>query len=159
MHRHGYNGDWEAYFSRSPVEWAASLEKSIREQVNIAIVDLINRATDNIILVDGVFPHEVLECISVPERCVFLYATMEVVRRDNFRRDDKQDMLECIMRLNNPEQAMENVFRASELVYVKDMEHVKNSPFTYYIRDVDTDEEHMLHEVEQHFNFSKRFSL
>jgi hypothetical protein len=127
--------------------------------VYIAIVELINQANDSIILVDGVFPYEILEHISVPERCVFLYATMEVVRRDHFRRDDKQDMLACIMRLSNPQQAMENVFRASELVYVKDMEHVKNSPFTYYIRNVDTDEEHMLREVEQHFNFFESVSL
>lgn len=56
MHRHGFNGDWEAYFSRPPGEWAASLTRSIREQVDIAIVDLIHRATDGIILVDGVFP-------------------------------------------------------------------------------------------------------
>ena len=151
MHRHG--GDWEAYFSRPPVEWAASLEQSIREQVNIAIVDLINTARDDIILVDGVFPCESLERISVPERCVFLYATMEVIRRDNFRRDDKQDMLACIMRLSNPEQAKENVFRASEFVYTKDLERVINSLFTYYIRDVDTDHKHLLREIEQHFSF------
>jgi len=152
MHRH-YD-DWEAYFSRPPSEWAASLERSIREHVLIAIVDLIHQASDEIMIVDGVFPYEILERISVPERCVFLYATMEVIRRDNFRREDKQDMLACIMRLNNPEQAKENVFRASELVYVKDMEHVRNGPFTYYIRDVDTDHEKMIQDIETHFHFS-----
>jgi hypothetical protein len=52
-------------------------------------------------------------------------------RRDHFHRANKQDMLECIMRLKNPEQAKENVFRASELVYVSDLERVRKSPFTY----------------------------
>ena len=157
MHRH-YD-DWEEYFFRSPVEWAESLKQSIREHAKIAIVDLINRANDEIVLVDGVIPFEILERISVPGRCVFLYATMEVVRKDNFRRADKQDMLECIMRLDNPEQAKENVFRASELVYVQDMECVKKSPFTYYIRDVNTDDHRIMQEIEDHFDFSKRASL
>ena len=154
MHRHGFGGDWEAYFSRPPVEWAASLTTAIREQVNIAIVDLIHQATDGTIIVDGVFPYEVLKCISVPERCVFLYATMVVIRRDHFRRDDKQDMLECIMRLKDPEQAKENVFRASELVYVKDMERVKHSPFPDYIRDINRNDDHILREIEEHFGLS-----
>ena len=151
--------DWEEYFFRSPVEWAESLKQSIREHAKIAIVDLINRANDEIVLVDGVIPFEILERISVPGRCVFLYATMEVVRKDNFRRADKQDMLECIMRLDNPEQAKENVFRASELVYVQDMECVKKSPFTYYIRDVNTYDNRIMQEIEDHFDFSKRASL
>jgi cytidylate kinase len=154
MHKH-YN-DWEEYFSRSPVEWAESLKQSIREHAKIAIVDLINRARDDIILVDGVIPFDILDRISVPERCVFLYATMEVIRRDNFRRAEKVDMLECIMRLKNPEQAKENVFRASELVYTQDMEHVRKSPFTYYIRDVNTDDDHIMQEIEMHFDFAKR---
>ena len=156
MHRHG--GDWEAHFSRSPIEWAASLERSIREHVHIAIVDLINRANDDIILVDGVFPGEILERISGPERCVFLYATPEVIRRDHFQREDKQDMLACIMQLKNPEQAKENVLRASELVYMTDLEYVRSSQFTYYIRDLNTDHEHLLREIEQHFNFPKKAS-
>jgi len=153
MHRHGFGGDWEAHFSRRAGEWAASLGRSIREQVDIAVVDLVHRARDGRIIVDGVFPHEVLERISVPQRCVFLYATMEVIRRDHFRRHDKQDMLECIMRLRDPEEARQNVFRASELVYVKDMKRVKESPFTSYVRDIGTDDEQLRRDVEQHFGF------
>jgi hypothetical protein len=149
MHRHG--GDWEAYFSRPPDVWAASLERSIREHVEIAIVDLINMTGDEPVIVDGVFPCEVLGRISVPERCVFLFATMDVIRRDNFRRADKQDMLACIMKLKDPEQAKENTFRASELVYKKDLECVEKSGFEYFIRDADTDDSVFLSDVEEHF--------
>ena len=67
-------------------------------------------------------------------------------------------MQACIMRLKNPEQAKENVLRASELVYIKDLKYVRSGQFTYYIRDVNTDHEHLLREIEQHFNFPKRAS-
>jgi hypothetical protein len=150
MHRH-YN-DWEDYFFRSPVEWAKSLQQSIREQAQIAIVDLLNRAGDDIILVDGVIPYDILEKISIPERCVFLYATMDVIRRDHFRRADKADMLACIMGLSNPEQAKENVLRVSELVYKRDLECVKKSSFPYFIRDMDSDDEIIAQEIEKHFH-------
>ncbi len=51
---------WEEYFSRPPKEYSNSLKKSIREQDEIAVLDLINIAKDQKVIVDGIFPCDIL---------------------------------------------------------------------------------------------------
>jgi hypothetical protein len=157
MHRHGFGGDWEAHFSRPPEQWAQSLERSIREQVEIALVDLIHRSAAGPIIVDGVFPCSVLKRVTVPERCVFLFATLAVMERDNLQREDKRDLLECIRRLKDPEQAKRNMYGAVELLTLGEMAQVQGSSFAHFVRDIRTDDEHLCRAVEEHFGFQSKF--
>ena len=145
---------WEAYFSRPPSD--QSVTHSILEQVKIAIVELLTLSQGRPIIVEGIFPCDILDRISSKNRVVFLMAEMQAIRADFFSRADKQDMLRCIETLENPEQAKENVFRSIEYALNRDIENVKNSGFWYHVRGVNPDWEWLVQAIEHQFELISR---
>ena len=137
---------WEEYFNRSPAEYSESIRKSILEQVEIAIIELISLSSNGRIIVDGIFPVSVLKNISSKGRVVFLMAEMDVIRNDFFKRADKQDMLNCIHNLSNPQKA------SIEYSLVNDLKEIKESDFRWFRRGKNTNWEKIREEIELHFN-------
>ena len=143
---------WEEYFGRPPREYAEAIRKSIREQVEIAIIELLSFSKNGKIIVDGIFPVSVLKDISSPDRVVFLMADMNAIREDFLTRADKQDMLECINNLSNPQQATENMFLSIEYSLARDLKEVKESEFKWFNRGENPNWKDIREEIEQHFN-------
>lgn len=56
-----------------------AIRASIREQVEIAIIELLSLSTNGNIIVDGIFPVSVLKQISSKDRVVFLMADMPTI--------------------------------------------------------------------------------
>jgi len=137
---------WEEYFSRPPED--QSVKKSMMEQAEIAIVELISLSGDRKVIVDGIFPCDVLRRVSDRNRVVFLMAEIGAIRRDFFNRADKQDMLRCIETLRDPRKAKENVFRSIEYSLRQDLEDVKKSGFWYFVRGENPDWERITGAVE-----------
>ena len=148
-------GSWEEYFSRPPDEYAEAIRRSINEQVEIAVVELISMATKGGIVVDGIFPCHVLKRISGSGRVIFLMADMEAVRSDYFSRSDNEDMLECLNGLQNPQQAIENVFLSIEHSLSRDFDEVRASGFRWIMRDQKPDWDGIRQMVERHFQFTE----
>ena len=144
-------GSWEEYFGRAPREYSEALRNSIRQQAEIAVVELISLPKAKPIVVDGIFPVSILKDITEKSRAVFLMAEMGAIRKDFFFRDDKRDMLECINNLADPKAAFENVFRAIEHSLNDDLEDIQTSGFRYLTRGQNPDWNHIRTEVELHF--------
>jgi hypothetical protein len=143
---------WEEYFGRPPREYAESLRKSILEQVEIAIIELICLSKDRTIIVDGVFPLSVLKSISSKDRVVFLMAEMNAIRKDYLNRADKQDMLECLNSLRDPQKATENMFLSIEYFLARDLQEIKESGFKWFNRGEYPNWKEIREEIERHFN-------
>lgn len=141
---------WEEYFSRPPRQYSESIRKSIYEQVEIAIVELISLATNKRIIVDGIFPLTVLEKISSKNRVVFLMAEIEAIRNDFFTRADKEDMRRCLNNLDNPQKSTENMFLSIEYCLAKDLEEIKESGFKWFVTGEKPDWKNIREEIEQH---------
>lgn len=137
---------WEEHFSKPPED--QSVKKSMMEQAEIALVELISLSADKKIIVDGIFPCDVLRRVSSTGRVVFLMAEIGAIRKDFFDRADKQDMLRCIERLRDPQKAKENVFRSIEYSLDRDLEDVKRSGFWYLVRSENTAWERIVDAVE-----------
>jgi hypothetical protein len=146
---------WVEYFGRPPREYAGAIRASIREQVEIAIVELLSLSTTGNIIVDGIFPVSVLKHISSKDRVVFLMADMPAIRQDFLTRADKQDMLKCINRLRNPQQATENMFRSIEYFLASDLNDIKASGFKWFCRGENPNWDEIREGIEQHFNLGK----
>lgn len=145
---------WEQYFSRPPKEYSDWLKKSIKEQVEIAVLDLVRMAKDQKVVVDGIFPCDILRDISSPDRVVFLMAEIEVIREVYFDRSDRKEMLDCLKKLDNSTELIENVFKALEYTLDDDMKDVKKSGFKYFIiGELNPDWEGIMHDIEKHFGF------
>jgi cytidylate kinase len=143
-------GSWEEYFNRPPSEYSESIRRSIHEQVEIAIVELISMENDRII-VDGMFPCHVLKRISSYNRAVFLVAGMDQIRNDFLNRADKADMLRCLNSLDNPQQSIENMFLSIEHSLARDIDEIKASGFKWFMRGQKTDWDKIREAVERQF--------
>lgn len=146
---------WEEFFMRPVEEYSAWLEASIEEQTDMAIADLIRLmggTHGRKVLVDGFFSVEILKKISTYHHVVFLLTTEDVVRKDYFNREDTQGMLRCIMGLQNPTQAMENVFQTLMHKKEEKEKEIRDSGFTYFVRETTpSDPRELIENVAKHF--------
>ncbi len=147
----GSYGSWDAYFNRPPSEYAESLRRSMQEQAEIAVVELLTMAEGRRIVVDGAFPCDLLHRISTPDRVVVLMAEIQAIRNDYLKRPDKAEMWQCLARLGNPEESTEAMFRAIEHSLVRELEDVRASGFRWFVRGEETDWGAIRAGVERHF--------
>lgn len=146
---------WEGYFMRPVQEYAEWLEAVIQEQAGMVVTDLIRMVGSSPgqkVIVDGFFTVEILKQISEYSNVVFLTAAEDVVKDEYFSRADKQDMLECIKDLKNPQAAMDNVFRMLIYQAAASEKEIQQSGFKYFIRETtDADPMELIQKVEKHF--------
>jgi len=149
--QHKERPSWEEYFSRPPED--ESVRSSIKEQSEIAIVELLTLSREGSIIVDGIFSASILSRISSANRTVFLMADIEAVRADFFRRSDKADMLRVIESLRAPDQAKENVIRSIAYGLDRDIPEVQSSGFWCHVRSINADWDEVFEAVERQFGF------
>lgn len=146
---------WEEYFMRPVEEYSDWLKACFREQTGMVLADLlitVGRDKDKKVIVDGFFTVEELKKISDYTRVVFLLATQDVVRNDYFSREEKKDMLDCIMGLKDPQAALENVFRTMEYESDQFEKNVFESGFKFFVREtLGGEPSTRIAEIEKHF--------
>lgn len=151
---HATYASWDAYFNRPPEVYAESLRRSTEEQAEIAVVELLTLAEGRTIVVDGYFPCAMLQRSSTPDRVVILMADIHAIRSDYLNRADKADNRACLAGLEDPERSTEAMFLALEHGLARDMEEVRASGFTTFVRGPDTDWDRIREGVAHHFGFA-----
>ncbi len=142
---------WYEYFGRNPEDYAESVQKSIHEQSEITILELIKIASDKKVVVDGFYTPAQLAGITDKNRVVFLLSDIECIKQDYLHRENKADMRKLLDNLNNSDILMANLFKTLELLSEKERTEAVNSNFTYFERTSDTDWVLTRQSIEEHF--------
>ncbi len=106
--------DLRSWFSQPLGQYHQGLNSSFREELDMIIIDAICRSRTRPLIIEGSFDPGWLHNIVPPHRFAFLYARPELVRRDFFHREDKQDVLVAINALPDAEQVREHVLDVVE---------------------------------------------
>ena len=151
--------DWERHFNRPPEEYNESLEQGYKEYFEYAIIELIKHAQRNTVMADiglSGLMCDLLKQLAPPDRIACLLAPPELIAEDYFDRDDHRDIYEAIMRLNEPEKALENMKNVFGYGAQKTIDDVKNSGLFYIMRTKNDTVASTLHALERHFKLMER---
>ena len=96
------------------------------------------------------FPN-ILKKISSFDRVAFLIADPKLSRDEYFKRQDKQDMYNCIMTLSNPQKSLENILNVVENITKIEYKTAINSGFKCFVRDKYSSVEGTAELLEEHF--------
>ncbi|XMB66985.1 hypothetical protein RI065_00275 [Mycoplasmatota bacterium zrk1] len=146
---------WDEYFSRNAEKQANWLLDSELEEMDFIILDLIELAKDKNqkVVVDIHCMPEIFKQVSTYGRVIFLLADPELVYNEYFSRDDKSDMLKCIMKnTTNPEFSIENTRLVSKVIAQKEIDKAIESGFLCNFRDEETNFLERAEAVIKHFN-------
>lgn len=143
--------DWQTYFMRPPAVYQAWLDASMREQLEMALTDLMVLAADQTVVADLHMPVEVAKRIAVPNQVVCLVTTPERVARDYFDRPDHRAIRDCLEGLPDPARAIENVRDTLKRGARKYLDDLKDSGLVSLWRDEYSTVAGTLAQVEAHF--------
>ncbi len=142
---------WEAYFCRPYWAYSAWLQQSVDEQLQMALIDLIELSREQPVIADLHLSLETARRITDRQHMVFLIASPQRVARDYYARPDHRDICDCIMGLPDPQKAFENCSKA--LIYTTQpfYDTVKRSEMFWLERDESSTVAGTLARVERHF--------
>lgn len=143
--------DWNIYFSRPPKEYAKWLRDSITEQYYFIIADLLSLPKDKLVIVDNMFSPEITSSISPYNHVLCLTSESDIANREFFDRDDKNDLYQLIMSLNNAKSLFDNVSKTLKLVHSETYDKIINSNLAYYIRSENTTLDDLVKYAVNHF--------
>ncbi len=106
--------DVSSWFGQPLKQYNQVLNSNFREELDMIILDAICRSRTRPLVVEGSFDPVWLKNIVPHHRFAFLYASPELVRRDFFDRQDKQDILAAINTLPDAERVREHVLDVVE---------------------------------------------
>ena len=147
---------WDEYLNRTPKVYSEWLNKSMNEGVDFAILDLMNLSKKGPVVTDCHIPVNVLKGISDYHRSAFLLVDYELVRKDFFNRDDKDDLYRLIMSQEDPKKTLQNVFSAITYDYYPYVNEVMSSGLKYFIRKEQMDYDLFHQEVIKHFKLDDK---
>ncbi len=127
---------WDEFFNRPVEEYVRWLEDSNAEQMQMVIADLLCGDLSKTMLVEGILAPGLLRRIAPYNQVVFLFATPEVIREQNFDREQTSDMMQALRRTSNPKQAKANVLDVTVQASENALELTKESGLTYFVRDL-----------------------
>ncbi|MFH5881827.1 AAA family ATPase [Liberiplasma polymorphum] len=145
---------WEDYFMRDAKKQAEWLIKAEKEEMDFIIVDLLEIAsqTDKKIVVDIHRDVDLFKRISDYHRVIFLLAENDLIQKEYFGREDKNDMLVCIKReTKDPDEAINNVLKVAEIIGTIERNQALESGFFTHTRHENTDFLKRIEIVEKHF--------
>ena len=149
------NYDWERHFNRSPEVYNESLGKSYMEYVEYAVIEIIKLAQNNVVVADMSLPCGLITRIAPYNRIACLLAPPELVVKDYFERDDHRDIYEAIMRLKDPEKALNNMNNVLRYGAQSTIDEVQKSGLFYIVRGESSSVEDTLSILERHFELKK----
>ncbi len=106
--------DLRSWFNQPLEQYYHGLNDNFREELDMIIIDAICLSRTRSLIVEGGFDPGWLQNIVPTHRFAFLYASPELVRRDFFDREDKQNVLAAINALPDAEQVREHVLDVVE---------------------------------------------
>jgi hypothetical protein len=106
--------DLRSWFCQPLDEYSKGLDTNLREALDMVIIDAICLSRERPLVVEGSFSPKWLQHIAPSQRFAFMYARPELVRRDFFAREDKQDVLAAINALPDGERVREHVLNVVE---------------------------------------------
>lgn len=143
--------DWHAYFTRPPQEFAQWLRDTQEEDLEMVLMDLIAKASGQTVIVDIHIPLEKARRLIDYHRIVFLVAESALVLRDCHMREEHRDILDCIMRLPNPDGVKKNVEDTLVVLTEQFLRELKRTDWYYIERDTNSTIEGTLTLIEKHF--------
>ena len=146
---------WEQYFCRPPQTYASWLKKSMEEQLQMVVLDLVELSKTKKVVADLHLPPALANQLASWDRLIFLIAHPQLIANDYYHRPDHAGLHRCIMALSNPQQAMDNCSRALELVNGPVYDAVKAGDLFWLERVADSTVEGMLRQVEAHFGLGQ----
>ncbi len=144
---------WESFFNQPKDEYLKALGDASQEQMSMIVSDLVRLAGDGPLVVEGWFPPDLLRRVADLDRVMFLCADPGLVRRQYFARQDKEDMLQVIKGLENPEATLQHVLDVVAAGVAREIEEVKASGMPYILRTRDSTIEKTLDMIERQFGF------
>lgn len=139
------------YFTRPINEYIEYLDQINRESFDMMVIDLIKISVNKRIIVEGHYPADLIKEVAAHNNIAFLYANENIIRRDYFTRNDKQDMLDSINKVSDSEKVLEHVFK----VIVKSAQHQleagKKMNYALFERTEDSTLEELVENLEKHF--------
>lgn len=147
---------WEQYFNRDYREYSNWLRDLAEEELEMIIIDLIKLSQNQQVIVDIHLDPGLAKLVTDYKRVMFLVAPPDKVLRDYYDRDGHREIYDCIMRLDNPKKALENVNKMLKYTTEKTLKSIYDSGLYYHIRNDRISKEARLSLVEQHFELNKK---
>lgn len=146
---------WEWFFNRPIDEYIQAIEDSGREQFEMVLLDLVKMAADSKVVADVFFldPRQA-EHLAEGNRSIFLYADEETIRRGNFERADKQDLVAVINTLADPGKTREHVLDVTCALSARKRAEAEEAGMKVLVRSIETDLYETLAVVERNFGLA-----
>ncbi len=148
---HDRSLDWSGFYNQPADRYHQWLDATVREEAEMAIIDLIKLSHSQRIVADVLIPPDMLKEIAGCRQVVLLFAPVEMKRAHYFDREDKRHVLNHIMSMPNPEKTLENVLDALTYEGEKEIQAFYNSGFKCIMRSPDRSVDETFNEIERHF--------
>ena len=146
---------WEWFFNRPVDEYIKAIEDSGRQQFEMVLLDLVKMAADSGVVADAFFlVPDLAERITERKRCIFLYADEETIRRGNYVRADKQDLVGVLDTLADPVKTREHVLDVACTLSARRQAEAEAAGMKVLVRGSETDLHETLAMVEEHFGLA-----
>ncbi len=148
--------DWHGYFSQPPKQHADRLDKSLFEEAEFVIMDLIKLSKNKKVIADVCIPTEILLQIADKKQVVLLFAPEEMTRKHYFDRADKDEVYQFIRSFPDGGRLLENVIEALHYNDAESKRKYIDSGFYYIERTPGDTTEKTLALIENHFELMQR---
>lgn len=143
------------FFNRPVVKYADSLQKAVKEEVPMVLMDLVCLAKNGPVIADVLFDPGDIDGIIPDERAVFLTSNEELVRQDYFNRPEKRAFYEAIQKYPDPESSFENVISVVNLINQRGQQCISEKNAFHIARTPENSVENTLQQIEKHFGLTK----
>ncbi len=143
--------DWHGFFAQPPEKYADFLDKSLAEEAEFTIMDLIKLSQNQKVVADVCIPIDILSRIADKQQVVLLFAPENMTRAHYFDRADKEEVYQFIKSFPDGDKLLKNVIEALNFHSTQHRNEYITSGFYYIERSDDDAIERTLKLIETHF--------
>ncbi len=147
--------DFHEQWTRPPLEQAKWNLRSIAEQTEMVLVDLMQLAQNQIVVADVLFSPAYTKEIVDYNHIVFLTVNRREIRNCYFNRPEKRGFCEFVKKQPLADLYFENLFQNLELTNDMEQEQMRQTGFLMLERQPDSTPESTLRQLEEHFRLVK----
>ncbi len=152
-HTCAHGVDFHKQWMRPIEEQAQSMMGSLREQNEMALIDLMKLSENQKVLADVLYSPDLTNEIIDYDHIVFLTVDRSLIRSSYFKRPDKVGFYNYVKSLEMADVYFENIFRSLELTNDIEQREMKQSGFLMLERTEDSTVEGTMKEIVRHFKF------
>ncbi len=147
-----YHGrDFHEQWMRPIEEQARWSIQSLREQNEMAVVDLIVLSENQTVVADILFSRDFTKDMLDDRQIVFLTVDKAMIRGSYFNRPEKRGFYEFVKKQELADTYFENIFQSLELANELEQRMMRESGFLMLERTAETTSEETLAKMERHF--------